>query len=173
MTVLGVAVALLIAVLVAARSDGDGPDVGGAQEALGLVVSGAGLLLEIAGLVLSWRSGMFRGAFRQPGMVLTRRQQRELAAQVRGRAPVDRRRLPLARDLARRVIGQRRFLVFLSGVAVLQVGQAISAPASWRVWSSAGLLVLYLVGGVLGFRDARRARAFLDQHPEPAVEQAG
>jgi hypothetical protein len=85
-------------------------------------------------------------------------------AEVRGRVPADPAHLPLARDLAQRLIDQRRPWVVLSGIAVLQVGQAIGMPATWRVLMAGGLTMLFVVGAALSVREARRCRRFLDRH---------
>jgi hypothetical protein len=153
---------------VAARHAGD-VDAAGLQLVLGMVVLGAGVVLEVVGLVVVFRGGRWRRAWRAPTMVLTRRQRRQLLGQVRGRAPADPARLPLARDLAGRLVDQLRLVVVFTGIAVLQVGQAIITPETWRVLTSSGLVLLYAYGGVLTGREARRARRFLERHPAQPV----
>jgi hypothetical protein len=106
-------------------------------------------------------------------MVLSRGQRRELLAQVRSRRPVDPARLPLARDLARRLVDQTRFVVLYSGVVVSQIGQAILTPETWRVAMSAGLTFFFALVVALVARDVRRARRFLSQHPAPSADQDG
>ena len=169
--VVGSAVGVLVSVVLTGSSGAEAPEPSAAQQAVGFWISGAGYVLAIVGFVLLVRGGVFR-AWRQPITVLDRGQRRQLAAQARGRAAVDPARLPLARDLARRLIDQTRQWVMLSGLAVGQVGLAIATPKTWRVLTSSGLAVLCVVGAALAVRDARRARRFLDEHPEPVAEGA-
>jgi protein-S-isoprenylcysteine O-methyltransferase Ste14 len=166
----GVAVGVLVSVLVSGsggNADDLDPPVG--QVVSGMVVQGVGALVEIVGIVVMWRAGMFRkDRWSIPGAVLTRTQRTTLLRQVQGRVPMDPRRLPLARDVARRLVVQRAQLLLLVGLLLLQLGQAIASPSLWRSVLAGALVVLYAV--LLGQveRNARRAGRFLTEHPRPA-----
>ncbi|WP_299957718.1 hypothetical protein [uncultured Modestobacter sp.] len=129
----------------------------------GLVVQGAGIVLLVGFAVIAWRAGLFRWS--QPTAVLDRAQRRRLLAQVRGRAAVDPARLPLARDLAERLVLQRHQVLFVAGILVQQLGRAISGPTTFVLLLTGGLSVVFAVALVLLRRDAQRAEAFLAEHP--------
>lgn len=131
----------------------------------GLVCQGAGLLVLAGYGVIAWRAGVFRGAWSQPAAVLDRRQRRALLAQVRGRAPVDARRLPLARSAAERLVLQRHLVLLFVGLALQQVGRALSSPSTLQLVLTAVTVLVFLVGAVLLLRDAHRAEEFLRAHP--------
>ncbi|MCZ2837507.1 hypothetical protein [Modestobacter sp. VKM Ac-2985] len=167
LAVLALAGGLLLAVL---STDELVPDPGpsGGWEAAGLVVQGAGLTVMLGYGLVAWRSGLFRAAWSRPAAVLSRAQRRGLLAQVRGRAEADPARLPLARDLARRLVLQHHQLLLFVGVVVQQVGRAIGAPTRSTLVLTAVVTVVLLVGAALTHREARRAGRFLADHPDPA-----
>jgi hypothetical protein len=132
----------------------------------GLVVQGVGVLVVVGYLLVGWRAGLFRGAWSQPAAVLDRAQRRSLLAQVRGRVPVDARRLPLARAVAERLAIQRYQLLLFVGLTLQQVGRAVTSPGALNVVLTVASLVLYLLGAVLLCRDGARARRFLRLHPD-------
>ena len=138
---------------------------------LGLVVTSTGLVVEIAGLVLLIRSGRWGQAWRSPTAVLSRRQLRDLLAQVRGRRPVDPARLPLARDLAERLADQRGSAVILVGVVLINVGGALLTPSTFRIWLTVGVLVLFAVATPFAVRNVRRMRRFLAEHPGETLQR--
>jgi hypothetical protein len=82
------AVVLLVVVVLIDRR---GPDVDPSpwRETTGLVLTVVGLVVIVAGGVIGWRAGVWRGVWSQPSAVLSRTQRRALLAQVRGRAPAD------------------------------------------------------------------------------------
>lgn len=138
------------------------------QEIVGLCICVAGLALDVAGLVLLWRTRRGRSWRRTPTLVLTTRQRRQLLAQVRGRRPADPDRLPLARDLAARLSATYRGLVVLwIGLPVIWIGNAITTPDTWRLVYAAVIVVLMGLAAGFGARDARRAREFLARYPDP------
>lgn len=165
---LALAGGVLLAVLAGAALVPD-PDPSGGWVVVGLVVQGAGLVVMTGYLVVAWRVGLFRVAWwqRQPTSVLSRAQRRGLRAQVRGRTEVDPARLPLARDLARRLVLQQYQALLIVGVVLQQVGRTIGAPTRLNV------VITVLVGGglvvaaVLMRREAGRAERFLADHPDP------
>ncbi|KGH47197.1 hypothetical protein IN07_08240 [Modestobacter caceresii] len=165
---LAVAAGVLLAVLAGASLVPD-PGSSGGWVVAGLVVQGAGLAVMIGYLVVAWRIGLFRIAWwqRQPTNVLSRGQRRGLLAQVRGRAEVDPARLPLARDLAQRLVLQQHQALLVVGVVLQQLGRTIGAPTQLNE------VITVLVGGglvvaaVLMRREAGRAERFLADHPDP------
>ena len=169
--VVAAAVGLLIGVLVS--DDGSsGPDVPAWRDVASLVVVVVGMVVEIVGVVVAVRAGLFRNVWRQPALVLTRAQRRSLLRQVRGKDPVDPARLPLARGLATQLALQTAMVGVYVGLVVMQIGQAIGSPSTARLAFATGLVVLYVVVLVLLRRQARQAQRFLDQHPEPAGQPA-
>ncbi|MGY1842795.1 hypothetical protein [Modestobacter sp. SYSU DS0875] len=166
--VLALAGGLLLAVLAGDELVPD-PGPSGGWAAAGLVVQGAGLAVMVGYLLVAWRAGLFRLAWwqTQPTSVLSPTQRRSLLAQVRGRAEVDPAQLPLARDLAQRLVLQRHQALLAVGVVVQQVGRAIGAPTRTNLVITVlavGVLVLVVV---LVCREAGRAQRFLTEHPAP------
>ncbi|WP_324276651.1 hypothetical protein [Blastococcus brunescens] len=89
---------------VAWLADGSGggstpADVPQWQEIEGLAVAGAGLVVLFVGVVSQFRANRRMAAWRSPLAVLNKNQRNELLAVVRGREPLHRGRLPLARHL--------------------------------------------------------------------------
>jgi MFS family permease len=163
--VLGLAIGLFAALLLG-RHHRAVHEVAAGQEITGLVVIVLGLAVELAGLVLQVRAGNWGARWRAPTSVLTRAQKRALLKQVRGRIPLDPRRLALARDLATRLTRQRGSLVIMIGVMVLNLGQVIQRPAVWHVVLTGALVVLFAVAFIVQGRLDRQARRFLEAHPE-------
>ena len=165
--------AVAVGVLVAALTLGSGGDGASAdpaawQEVTGLVLLAVGLVVEVAGFVVMRRAGLLRkDRWAVPAAVLTKTQRALLRDQVRGRAPVDPTRLPLARDGARRIVAQRGQVVLVVGVLFLLVGQAVSDPGLWRAVLAGAFVVFYAVVVWALERDARRAERFLAAHPAP------
>jgi hypothetical protein len=170
--VLGIAGAgLLVAVLVPLllpdrpeRSASD--DTSTALEVAGLVVMGAAVLLEAAALVLMFRA--WRGRWISPLRALTSRQNRQLSAQVQGKAPVVPEHLPLTRHVAETMVLQRPVLVLLLGIVLLLLGTALLTSSWGWAAAAAAYAVLALVGRRMVRRNERTARRFLAEHPEPA-----
>jgi len=162
--------------LVALAWFGDGLPDGGSddgplwRQVAGLVVSGLAVVVLAVVLVVQWRGNRRRRAWRSPLLVLSRRQRKDLLAQVRGRAEVVPERLPLARHLAETLVDQRIAVALYLGLLLLYSGQLLTLQTSW--WTVLG--VGYAVAGAVFLpnvvRNARRAQTFLDAHPaEPAA----
>ena len=168
--VLGAAVGLLVALLLRHHRGGLGDDAATWQVVVGLVLQGAALVLVFTGLVLQRRANGRRWRWNVPEAVLTREQRRGLMKQIRGRAPVEPRRLGLTRDLASRLANQRGILLLLTGLSIMFIGQAIATPSIWRVVFAGAYLVLLGAAVVAQRRLARHAQRFLDENaaPEPA-----
>ena len=131
------------------------------REIAGLVVSFVAVVLLGWAVIVQWRGNRRRMAWRSPLVALTRRQRKELWAQVRDGADVPHARLPLARHLADNLAGQRVLIVLNLGLLLMWTGQLIAAPSSWRL----GLVVAYGVITAasvwLVLRRERPARRFL------------
>ena len=166
------ALAVVLVVVVGAPS-AHSEDVPTWQTATGFVLAGAGLLLQIAGLVGIVRTGRRLRAWNSPVAVLSRGRRKELLAQVRGRRPVEPERIPLARLLAEQLLSQRTLLVANTGLGISFVGQWIASPTTWRAVATAALGLLLAAGWVVAQRDARRARRFLEEHSSPTAESPG
>lgn len=167
--VLAVAVGVGLLAFALGRGDsgtGRGPDVASWRETVGLVVSGTGLVVMVAGAVVAARAGVWGGwLVTRPESALTRAQVRQLHAQVRGRAPVSPQQLPVARDLAGRLVRLRATSPMGAGLVLLQVGQVIGAD-SWTVLAFSGAAALgFSVARWSVVRQAAAARDFLDRHP--------
>jgi hypothetical protein len=137
------------------------------QTVVGLVVACVGVVFQCYGVVTLLRRNRRLRAWRSPTAVLTSAQRKELASQVRGKVPVEPDRVPLARDLARRLIAQNILVVTNVGLVIAWVGQWILRPSTWRLVIGIGYALLLGVGWVSGRRDVRRARRFLEVHPDP------
>jgi hypothetical protein len=167
LTLLGLSLGLLVGLLGHHRPNPH--DVPTWQGVLGIVIEAGAFLLVLAGLVAQRRANGGRVRWNLPTAVLRRAQIRELLAQIRGRAPLDPRRLGLARDLASRLVNQRGTIVLVVGIVLLNVGQTVAFPTWWRITLTGGFLVLFGVGVGFQVRDARLAKEFLDRHPEVAA----
>ncbi len=104
--------------------------------------------------------------------MLTRDQRKELLAQVRGQAPVQVARVPVARHLAEVLLNRRSVLVLNMGLAVIFTGQWIALRAWWypAMAGFSGMTTGSLLAGLSAGRAA--ARRFLDTHPAPRKDSA-
>jgi hypothetical protein len=142
------------------------PEVSTARQATGLVIIFAGLGLLGFFVVKGLRMQRGLGGFQGPTAVLTRAQQRQLLAQVRGRRDADPAHLPLARNLAERMLVQRWLVIGLVVCfGAMTVGQWISTTALPQLLLTTAAAILFGVACAFAIRDARRARAFLAAHP--------
>jgi hypothetical protein len=167
-TVGGLAVAVAVAFLL---GDGPVPDPGAevstGRAVAGFSLSGLGLLLMAIGLFWQIRAVRRARGYGSPIYVLTRPQRKELLAQVRGRAPAQPARVPLARHLAELLQAQQVSLVPQAGLLVNFVGLWIATPSTWRLVLIGVCVPLVLVAVVLFRRETQRAQRFLDAHPAP------
>lgn len=138
------------------------------QEVTGLVLMGIGLVVLIAALVVTTRSSRRVPAWRSPLMVLTRAQRKDLLDQVRGRTPLDPRRIRLARLLALRQVVQGKALLTSLGLGIGFLGQWVLEPTGYRAALAVFLLLLLAVFGPLRTGRSRVARRFLAEHPADA-----
>jgi hypothetical protein len=165
--VVGAAGAALGAWLAEPGSAGAG-DVGTWRVVVGFSLSGAGLLAMVVALFLQIRRTRRLRGWRSPLLVLSRAQRKELVGQVRGRISLQPRRLPLARHLAELQLIQEFLLIGQVGLLVHFAGLAIAEPETWRlviVWVG---VPVWVALGIVVFRESRRARRFLAQHPADA-----
>jgi uncharacterized membrane protein YbhN (UPF0104 family) len=133
---------------------------------IGLVIALVGLVVQIAALVAIVRANRRHRQWRSPLLMLSRRQRKELLAQVRGQAPTDTARLPLSRELAGLLIRQRSVLAVNLGFGLLWVGLLIALPTWWRAAIAGGFVLLLAIAWPRALRDERRAREFLARHPD-------
>ena len=164
---LSVAVAVVALVFWHGRSTRSAADVPTWQGVLGVVVVGTGLVFECYGVVTMLRRNRRLRAWRSPTAVLTSAQRKDLRSQVRGQVPVAPDRVPLARDLAERLIAQSIAVVTNAGLAIMWVGQWIESPSTWRWMVAIAYGLLLGVSWCFTQRDVRRARRFLAEHPAP------
>ncbi len=138
------------------------------QQVAGFSVAGAGLVLQLTGVVAGVRSARRMRAWSSPLAVLTAAQRKELTSAVRGRRSVEPDRLPLARLVAERLLVARSSVAAHLGLEVLFVGQWIADPETWRAAIAVGYGVLLATPWPFLHRDIRAARRFLLAHPTPA-----
>jgi hypothetical protein len=133
----------------------------------------AGLAVQLLGLVLMIGAAAVHGGairhtrgWRRPLDWLTRQERAQLLRQVRGKAPLERERLPLARHVARTHLVQRQTPAFLGGLLLSFTGPLIADPEIGRFL----LLLLMAAAGVGALvhssRESRRLQRFLDEHPD-------
>ncbi len=134
------------------------------QTAMGYTIAVAGLLLQAFGVVTTWRNNRRLRAWSSPWAALTRRERKEVLAQVRGLQPIEPERLPLARHLAEHLVSQRAGLVANVGLGIAFTGHWIASPALWRGVLAFGYGLVLPVAWAFVQRDARRARRFLEAH---------
>ena len=164
-TLVGLGVGALVAVLVLGADDGPDADPPPWREVSGPALQAVGLVAMAVGAVSGWRAGVWRGIWSQPAAVLSRAQRRSLLAQVRGKAAVESARLPLARAVAQRMLLQRHLLLFWAGLLLQQVGRAVG--------STGRLQLVFALVGVAGYaivvpalaRMAGQGERFLRAHP--------
>jgi len=162
-----VAVVAVMAVLSDDGSRARPPDEPAAGADIWLVLALVGLVLTLAGAVLTWRSTRVPNGWGNPLFALRGAERRELLAQIGGRRPVDPARLPLARDLATRVIGQRWMVLILAGQSLNVLGLWLAAPTTPKAVLAVAALPLLAGGWTYAEWAARRARRFLAAHPAP------
>jgi Flp pilus assembly protein TadB len=165
-----VALVLLVVVIIVlfrGTFEAHPPNVPTWQAVIGFVIAGAGLVLQIFGVVTLWRANRSQRAWRSPLAVLTRAQRKELLTRVRGLQPVEPARLPLARYLAEQRWSQRSAMLSNSGLGIAWVGLWIASPTWWRAVMTVAYGLLLVVAWPFTQREARRARRFLDEHPLP------
>jgi hypothetical protein len=166
---LGAAVAVVLAVLFNGTFEGHPTEVPTWQTVIGFSIAGAGLVLQVFGVVMLWRTNRRLRAWSSPLSALTRSQRKELLAQVRGRRPVQPARAPLARLLAEQLANQRTVMTANLGLGILFVGQWIADPTLWRMAIAVAFGATLVVGWPFVQREASRARRFLEEHP-PATD---
>jgi MFS family permease len=132
---------------------------------VGFAVAAGGLGVAGVAVVRQWRAVRRRGAWRSPLFALTPRQRKQLLAQVRGTAPVDPARIPLAREVAAGLLEQRHVVPLITGLLVMWLGLLVASPAWWRVPAAVVLAGTAAFAVPAVRRDERRARAFLAAHP--------
>jgi uncharacterized membrane protein len=139
------------------------------QAVTGLVISGLAVLVMFAAFISMVRTNRRLRTWRSPLVALTRGQRKELLAQVRGRAPVRAERVPLARYTAELLTSRRPVLALNLAMVVMLLGQWITLR-SWIQPAMAGFVALSTATFWLAFRrDERRAKRFLDTHPDPSA----
>lgn len=131
----------------------------------GLVCVGLSLVLIIWVVVVQIRSGVWGGVWRSPTVALTRSQRKDLFAQVRGKRPADPARLPLSRDLARRLVLQQRTIALFAALMLQWVGQTLTAPDMFHLVGIGVFLLLSIVAIPIIIRDTGRAKRFLAKRP--------
>lgn len=171
--VVGVAVsgtALMVGVVFLLRdglAPGPGGEVSTARAVAGYSLSGLGVLLAVVGLFWQIRATRRARAFSSPLHVLTRRQRKDLLAQVRGRSAVQSERVALARHLAEMVEVQQWILVPQAGILVNFVGLWVAAPSTWNFAIAVVFAPMLVLAAVLIRRESRRMQRFLAAHPVP------
>jgi hypothetical protein len=163
--VLGGAALGLVVVLAVSGGGQHRDDVPTWQEITGLVVMGFALVLMIVGLVVQIRGNRRLRVWSQPFAVLTRDQRKEVAAMVKGRAPVRKDRLPLARYMAEATVHQRAQVTGQIGLLLLFVGQWLSRPGTVRLVIVLGYAALLAIAIPFLRRGVVRAQRFLEEHP--------
>ncbi len=129
------------------------------QVIVGFVLSALALFVMLAAVASQFRTNRRLGAWQSPVAVLTRDQRKELSAQVRGQAPVQAARVPVARHLAEVSLNRRSVLVLNMGLAVIFTGQWIALRAWWYP-AMAGFSGMTTAACWLAFRrDERRLGA--------------
>lgn len=163
--VLGVAVFIGLGVVFQSSPGERSAHVRGWQEVTGLVLMGIGLVVLIAALVVTTRSRRRVPMWRSPLMVLTRAQRKNLLEQVRGRTPLDPRRIRLARLLALQQVVQSRALLTPLGLGIGFLGQWVLEQNGYQAAFAVVLLLLLAAVAPLRLNRALAARRFLAAHP--------
>jgi hypothetical protein len=135
------------------------------QAAVGFVIAGAGLVLQVIGVGAIWWVARRVQGWRSPLVALTRAQRKELLAQVRMERQVEPGRVPLARLLAEQLVGQRAVMASHLGLGICWVGLWIASPTLWRAMLAGLYGLLVVLGWPFVERDARRGLRFLKAHP--------
>ena len=161
--------ALLIPLLLPDRPDrSTSDDAVTALEVAGLVVMTAAVLVQITALVLLVRA--MRGHWVSPLVALTRRQNLELRAYVRGQTPAPTERVPLARHLAESTLRQRPLVFVIGGAVLLWTGITVMTPSWWRLAITLAILIAFGAAWRWVRREERLARRFLAEHPDDGSE---
>jgi hypothetical protein len=160
-TVVGLLIPLLLLPDRPDRSASDDPAT--ALDVAGVIVMGVAVLVEGIALVLMARA--FRGRWYSPLTPLTRLQNKQLLAMVRGTEHAEDVRVPLARYLAESMLRQRPVVLVLCGVALLWTGMVLMQPSVWRLGMLVACVVLVGYGVWSTRRNEGRARRFLAEHP--------
>jgi len=163
----GAAAGVLIAVFVTGSDDAGNAGAPTWQQVLGIAIAVVGLALEVAGLVAAWRAGWWKDLWRRPLTVLTRHQRKLLLQMVRGKAPVEPTRLPLARHTAEQLVAQGQLVGIYVGLVLVWIGNAVLDPSTGRFWFTAVLVAGYAALFALLLRQRAAAQRFLGAHPEP------
>jgi hypothetical protein len=171
MAVVGLVVGLVVVLLVDGGMD-SAEDEPLWREIVGLVVLGIATVVIVAGLVVQLRGNRRLHVWRNPLAPLTRAQNKELIAQVRGRREPVAEHLPLARYMAELLVHQRTAMTGQIGLLLLFAGQWIMSPTAWRLVVAAVLAGTLLLAMPFLRRDVARGRAFLDAHPAPESSAA-
>lgn len=130
-----------------------------------IAFSVAGVVVDAIALIGLWRSGQLRNRWSTPMTVLTWSQRRALSRQVLGKVPVDPARLPLARDLARRLsLTTRNQLLIFLGLVLIYTSQLLLGPTGPRLWLFLVAIAFWLVVAPLAVRQNRRVQRFLAEH---------
>jgi hypothetical protein len=167
--VLGLVLALLLVHADESSDDRDTASVGQGLVGLGVIV--AGLAIGAVGLFKLRGSGQLGGRWGAPTAMLTRRQRKSLARQVRGKESVDRQHLAITRDLAERILANRWLLLTFAGLSLSQAGGVIQDPSWSRFTLFALIAVLYAFASLSMLRFARQAERFLAANPMERGDQ--
>ena len=143
----------------------------GWQQTVGLVLGLVGMVVVVVVLVVQWRSGRLRFAWNNPALVLTRRQRKQLSAEIRGRRPAGPRHLRVARALAAHGGSPGLLTALFAGLLLLLVGPALLTPSGGRWLYTGAMCVAYTA--LMGFavRSSRQVQRFLAEHPDPQAAQ--
>jgi hypothetical protein len=171
LAVVGLALGLLV-VLVVGHGTAAETQPPGWQQVAGLGVEALALVVIVIGLVFQLKGNRRLRVWSNPTSALTRRQRKQLIADVRGGGAVEPGRLPLARYMAELLVHQRTALTSQVGLVVLFAGQWIVSPTRGRLALVVLGVVIWSVSTFFLRRDVGRARAFLQRHPDAAEPPA-
>lgn len=135
----------------------------------GGVVSLLGVAVEVTGAVLGLVAGAWANSSAAPPLAaLDRRQRRRLRQHVLDDAPLDDRRLALARHVAVQLRDGYPAYVWGIGGTLVVAGQGLQRPTVWALVLTGCALAGYPLGLVHQQRASRRAATFLRLHRLPA-----
>lgn len=140
---------------------GGSADVPAVQVVGGLVLAGAGLVVQFIGLRRQRRANRGTSPWRGPLLALSRSQRKQLAEQVRGRRPVEPGTEDLTAHTARTMVQQRAAVLGTTGLSALWVGLWIASPSTWRSLLAGAFVLMVAVTAVFVERDARAGQRFL------------
>ena len=137
----------------------------GWQQTVAWVAATVLVVLCLCGAVVAWGSGTLRNSWLDVQSQLTRAQRRQVAAELRGAAPLEPVHVPLVREWALRQAAQLPMTLVAVGLQQFRVADPDSSGA-FR-WISLAVFGVWL--GSLGWFvvEVRRVRRFLRAHPEP------